>query len=115
MMTIHNIVSMNRTPNCKSLSERLGVDPRTVQRDITFMRDSWDLPIKYDPGVRGYRYTGEVTSLPVTKFNIKEVRVLKSLLKYLPSDDPEDKVIHLQSVISKITSLYGLPDEPEAA
>ena len=115
MMTIHNLLSSNRYPNCTTLSDKLGVTPRTVQRDIEFMRDRWKLPIEYDSSLRGYRYTGPVDSLPTSRFNIMELRTLTYILRTISQNLSEDKVIHIRSMISKIKSLNGLPDEPEAA
>ncbi len=36
---IHEAVKEGTYPNCRTLAERLEVTDKTVQRDITFMRD----------------------------------------------------------------------------
>jgi proteasome accessory factor B len=44
-------------PNATILARALEVNPRTIHRDIEFMRDRLHAPIKHDPRKRGYYYT----------------------------------------------------------
>jgi predicted DNA-binding transcriptional regulator YafY len=39
--------------NNRILAEEYRVGPRTIQRDMDFLRDRWALPLEYDPN----RYT----------------------------------------------------------
>ena len=44
-------------PNAQTLSRELEVNPRTVQRDISDLRDRFGAPIKYDDIRHGYYFT----------------------------------------------------------
>lgn len=44
-------------PNATSLAEAIEVAPRTIQRDIRYLRDRLKAPIEFDPTHKGYRYT----------------------------------------------------------
>ena len=52
-----------RRVNCSTLAEALEVSPKTVQRDLNFMRAPLALPIEYDESTKSYGYDahGEVT------------------------------------------------------
>ena len=52
---IHSTVRSGSLPNCSTLAKILGVDRKTVQRDITFMRDGLGLPLVYCEDLHGYR------------------------------------------------------------
>jgi predicted DNA-binding transcriptional regulator YafY len=45
-----------RFPNATTLGGELEVSPRTVQRDIEFLRDRRGAPIAFDPARNGYVY-----------------------------------------------------------
>lgn len=45
---------INPDTNCSRLARTLEVSPRTVQRDMDFLRDSLCLPIQYEPGRRTF-------------------------------------------------------------
>jgi len=69
---IHEAVSEGRLPNCRTLAAELEVTPKTIQRDITFMRDRLGLPLEYDEQAHGYRYTGDVSTFPVFEVGASE-------------------------------------------
>lgn len=115
IVTIHNLLSDNRYPNCSSLSKIIEVTPKTIQRDLDYMRDCLKLPIEYDKGLRGFYYTEDVPFLPFSRFNIKEVRSLKVIRKILSGNPDPELVQDLNSVIEKMISLNGLRDDsPES-
>ncbi len=64
MNFIHERLESGRLPNCSSLARVFEVTPKTIQRDIEFMRDRLNLPIAWDGERRGYTYTGPVGPLP---------------------------------------------------
>ncbi|HWE35747.1 MAG TPA: transcriptional regulator [Isosphaeraceae bacterium] len=45
-----------RYPNARSLADEIEVSPRTVQRDVEFLRDRMGAPIAFDPRRNGYYY-----------------------------------------------------------
>ena len=67
-MAIHARLKAARFPNCRKIAEELEVSPKTIQRDIDFMRYRLALPIEYDPLRFGFYYTEAVTSFPRSTF-----------------------------------------------
>ena len=64
-MEIHKIIRSGKHPNCTTLAQEIEVTPKTIQRDITFMRDQLDLPVEYHPIKHGYYYTRPVSEFPL--------------------------------------------------
>lgn len=62
---IHSQISRRNFPNCFSLAKSLEVNRKTIQRDISFMRDRLGMPIERDGSRNGYYYTREVKDLPI--------------------------------------------------
>ncbi len=51
-------------PNCVSLAREWEVSPKTIQRDIEYLRDQLDAPIAYDQLEHGFFYKEPSFSLP---------------------------------------------------
>lgn len=64
IMSIDQAVRAGTWPNARTLAERLEVDPRTVRRDITYMRDQLGAPLEYVASYNGYRYSELTFRLP---------------------------------------------------
>jgi predicted DNA-binding transcriptional regulator YafY len=64
VMSIDQAVRAGTWPNARTLAERLEVDPRTVRRDITYMRDQLGAPLEYVAARNGYRYSELTFRLP---------------------------------------------------
>ncbi len=102
-MSLHARLKANEFPNCRKAAEELEVSPKTVQRDIDFMRDRLGLPIEYDPVRCGFHYTEAVTSFPTIEVSEGEIAALfvaqKALAQYhgTPFERP------LRSAFRKIT------------
>lgn len=62
---IHAAILSGRYPNCTQLAEQLCVQRKTIQRDITFMRDELLLPVRYEDSLHGYYYSDDVSNFPV--------------------------------------------------
>jgi proteasome accessory factor B len=103
MMSIHARLKAGRFPNCRKIAEELEVSPKTIQRDIDFMRYRLALPIEYDPLRFGFYYTEAVTSFPTIDVSEGEIAALfvaqKALTQYqgTPFERP------LRSAFRKIT------------
>ena len=54
---IDDQISSGRYPNATSLAKKLECNPRTILRDIEYMRDTLYAPIEYDAARHGYFYT----------------------------------------------------------
>lgn len=76
MWRIHREVSAGGYPNCQGLAVELEVSPKTVMRDVEFMRDRLGLPLDYDAVRHGFHYTAPVRDFPVMKVSQGEVAAL---------------------------------------
>lgn len=107
-MRLHAQLKSRAFPNCRKLAADLEVSPKTIQRDIDFMRDRLGLPIEYDPLEFGFYYTEAVTSFPSIEVSEGEVAALfvaqKALAQY--KGTPFERPLH--SAFRKITD--GLKD-----
>ncbi|MCX6852049.1 MAG: WYL domain-containing protein [Verrucomicrobia bacterium] len=65
VLEIHKIIRTGKFPNCSTLAKEIEVTPKTIQRDVSFMRDQLGLPLEYDPLKHGYHYTQEVHEFPM--------------------------------------------------
>ena len=102
-MSIHARLKARQFPNCRKIGKELEVSPKTIQRDIDFMRYRLSLPIEYDPLRFGFYYTEAVTSFPTIEVSEGEIAALfvaqKALAQYqgTPFERP------LRSAFRKIT------------
>ncbi len=76
MTYIHEQLQLDKHPNCSSLAAHFEVSPKTIQRDIEFMRDRWNLPIEYDEPRHGYYYAQPVENLPLVTMTEGELVAL---------------------------------------
>jgi predicted DNA-binding transcriptional regulator YafY len=73
---IHAAILSGNYPNCTGLEEKLNVQRKTIQRDITFMRDELGLPLVYDEALHGYFYDKDVSDFPVFQTSAEELAAL---------------------------------------
>ncbi len=113
MLQIHERLQTGRRTNCRTLAAALEVSPRTIQRDIDFMRDQLGLPVDYDVVAHGFYYTREVVQFPTMKISEGELVALsvarKALTQYrgTPYEKP------LRDAFEKLTA--GLRDQIQFA
>ncbi len=69
-------IKTERRPNCSTLAKALEVSPKTVQRDIDFMRYQMELPIEYDRLRHGFYFDGVVGSFPGVRITEAELVAL---------------------------------------
>ena len=55
--------------NCSGMSREYEVSPKTIMRDIDYLKYQRDAPIEYDSSRKGYFYTEENFSLPALTLN----------------------------------------------
>ncbi len=66
MVRIHHRLCPTAAPgweecvNTSTLAGELECDPKTIQRDVEFMRDALELPIDYDASLKSFFYTRPV-------------------------------------------------------
>jgi proteasome accessory factor B len=75
---IHSSIQAGGFPNCSSLSKILGVTPKTILRDIEFMRDRLRMPVAYDAVEHGYFYSEPVSN--VVGLDVSEGEVVALLI-----------------------------------
>ncbi len=64
LMALDQEIRGNRYPNCLRFSTEWEVSPKTVQRDIDFLRDQCGAPIDYDRERKGFFYRDATWMLP---------------------------------------------------
>lgn len=67
MMAIHGELQRGAFTNCARLAAKLEVAPKTIMRDIAFMRDRLGLPLEYDARLHAYRYAHPVDNFPTVQ------------------------------------------------
>ena len=95
-------------PSQKVLAAEQEKNWRTIQRDLDFIRDMWELPLEYDPRRYGYYFREQVGKFPMVPISEQELVSVfiaqKALEQYrgTPFEQP------LRSAFSKlISSLQG--------
>ncbi len=73
---IHERIRRGRFPNCRTLAEEIGVTQKTIQRDISFMREDLGLPLVYDEVRHGYHYSRAVSEFPLLCHGVEDVVAL---------------------------------------
>ncbi|HLX71207.1 MAG TPA: WYL domain-containing protein [Verrucomicrobiae bacterium] len=86
MLRIHQALQSGKRPNALQLAAELEVSPKSIHRDLEFMRERLDLPIEYDFEKRGFFYAGEVNTFPTLQITEGEIFALivaeKALQQY---------------------------------
>jgi proteasome accessory factor B len=86
MVRIHQAIQSGKFPNANSLAAEFEVSPKSIHRDVEFMRDRMGLPIEYDPRKYGFYYTSEVSAFPTMQITEGELFALvvaeKALQQY---------------------------------
>jgi proteasome accessory factor B len=91
-------------PNRKILAAEWEKTPRTIQRDLDFIRDVWNLPLEYDSYRYGFYFSGPVANFPMIPISEKELISVfiaqKALMQYhgTPFEQP------LRSAFEKLAS-----------
>ncbi len=105
IVAIDDILQGGKFFTAKQISEQIedgSYDPRTIQRDIDFMRDILNAPI--ESGKLGYRYTEPnffIKSIPLSEGEAFALTVMNPLLEQYRNTPLEKQ---LRSVFAKITS-----------
>ena len=110
-MRLHQQLSAGHFPNCRKLAAELEVSPKTIQRDIDFMRDRLGLPIAYDQLKFGFVYSEPVTHFPSVEVSQGEVVALFVAQKALEQYRGTSFEKPLRIAFDKITD--GLRDRVE--
>jgi len=105
LLKIDEMIREHRHPTVASLAKEFEVSIRTVERDIEFLRDRYQAPIKYDSAKHGYTYTQDtffLRSLFLTSEEFFAVAVFEKALKQYRGTPIEEK---LKVVFAKLAEL----------
>jgi len=86
-------IAAGKYPNTRTLAKDYETGTATISRDIEFMRDRMNAPIKYDYTRKGYYYTEKTFRLPAAFANAEDmlalgmIKTLLSLYKDTPVYD----------------------------
>lgn len=100
---IHAAIRSGSYPNCTSLAAKFGVERKTVQRDISFMRDELGLPLMYEETLHGYHYEQDVADFPVFQTSAEELASLFLARTALESVRGTALADELRAAFSKLT------------
>jgi proteasome accessory factor B len=104
---IHSSILSGKLPNCRKLSEELSVTPKTIQRDIEFMRDRLRLPVAYDGSRHGFYYSSPVSNVVGLDVSEGEVAALLIAQKALHQHRGTVYEAPLRSACAKLAASLG--------
>ena len=96
-------------PNCDSLAREWEVSPRTIRRDLDYMRYELDAPVEYSAKERGYCYSEEQYRLPAINIRESDLFAIYLAEKLLTQYEGTPVYDNLRSVFAKIEAC--LPDK----
>lgn len=104
MKRIFDLLKSEDYPNCQRIAAELETAPKTIQRDISFMRDQMALPIEYDPQEHGYYFTEEVHDFPTVQVTQGELLALMVAHKAIEQYRGTPYHAQLESAFAKLLS-----------
>ena len=108
LLLIDREIRAMKYPNCTIIAREHEVTPRTISRDIEYMKLMLDAPIEYDTARRGYYYSEPGFHLPSIEIRESEFFTICIAQKALEQYQGTPIYEKLSSVFKKIQSL--LPD-----
>ena len=101
-------MAVGRLPNRSDFRRELEVSPRTLARDLDFLRDEERAPIAYEPARHGYRLTDATYDLPPVNLSRREVFSFSLARKMLHAFEGTPLEMDMRSTLDKIAgSLEG--------
>ncbi len=101
-------VARNTYPSAEQLAFPHGVSTRTIKRDIAFMRDTFNAPIRFSRRRGGYHYTIKEWRLPLTRLSEGELLAFFIAENALRLTGHTPEALQLKHALAKIAAL--LPD-----
>jgi predicted DNA-binding transcriptional regulator YafY len=109
LVAIDSAVRGGSYPNARTLARELEVNPRTVQRDLEFLRDRLHAPLTFDARRNGYTYTQPDYRLPFVRLTEGELVALFLAGRVLDQYKDTPFAADLNRAFARLTEL--LPDE----
>ena len=75
-MTIDKALRASAWPNTRTLAHQIGVNRRTIRRDIDYLRYQLNAPIEFDGVRNGYHYTEDTFRSPFPQLTQTEMLAL---------------------------------------
>lgn len=107
MQKIHAVLAEGKYPNAVTLGRLLEVDPKTIRRDMEYMRDQMDYPIEYDESRRGFYYSEPVANFPLMKATEGELLALLVARQALQAYEGTPYAQVLEKAFGKLASMLG--------
>lgn len=98
-------------PNRKDLSVKFEISVRQAQRDIDYLKNSLEAPIRYDARKRGYYYEDESYILPNVYINDLQRKMLKFLAYRYENYTQTPKVAQLSQLFKRLAEEENVEDE----
>ena len=108
MKAVDQTLRAGRWPTDKSLVAELEADPRTIRRDLEYMRNQLKAPIAFSRAQRGYYYSEDTYRLPFLQLSEGELLSLYFSERMLHQFRETPFEPELRRVIDKLAEM--LPD-----
>jgi proteasome accessory factor B len=104
-------IHSGKHPNAEKLAAELEVSPRTILRDIEYLKYTYDAPIAYDFYKRGFYYTEPtffIRSVMLSKEELETITLFDKYIK-IASNKNDDYSLKFRKIIDKL--LMVLPED----
>jgi predicted DNA-binding transcriptional regulator YafY len=100
-------IKRGKYPKRKDIAERYGITERQVSRDVKYMKEFLNAPIKYSTEEEGYIYTEESYELPKPKVTEKEI-IAFMIAECLADSIPARQMLKdMDSLVEKLSLTAG--------
>jgi len=106
---IDRLIRSGQHPNASSIARELEVNPRTVHRDLEFLRDSWGAPLEFSHRRNGYYYGDADYALPLLRLTEGELVAMFLAERVMQQYRGTPYAKELATAFLKLTA--ALPDE----
>ena len=103
---IFKMLSDGGYPNCNDFVDEFETTRRTVLRDLDYMRDRMNLPVKFDRSHNGYYFTEPVKSLPMIDISESDL-VLLFVAERVAAQCGSELGRRVQSSFARLASVLG--------
>lgn len=116
---IHQMLTNHQVVSTKQFMAELQVSLATLKRDLSFLKDRLNAPLKYDHELGGYCFEGDTPvgpkyEVPGLWFNDSELHALMTIQNLLKEVQPNLLTPYLQPLHSKLNAiLCSMKDSPE--
>ena len=113
LLFVDRMIRQQRYPNCSSMARSWEVSPRTIQRDIDYMKDELGAPVEYDAVKHGFFYADKswfIPSIIVGEGELLALLIGTQVARMFEGTPVADELTHIYDKLSGI-----LPDKVSLA